>query len=128
MGDDFVSWAFSVVRAPSEGVQVLDDVPEGNQNDTAEVQFTRVPATLQSLAAITRAMAGRFPISTLQEIPSDVASTYRQATADLGQVHLCAVATWSNSNQCVVSRLAVTQLLHNKSASLITCLAATTIA
>ena len=39
----------------------------------------------------------------------------------MGQAHLCAVATWSDSNQCVVFGLAVTQLFDCKSASLSFC-------
>ena len=140
-GSDFKAWAFSIARAPAWSTRLrtkcrhIDDILEGNLNDITQVQCTLVPATLQSLAAITRAMASRFPMGTLQGLPSEFASAYLRAAADSGQTHLCAVATWSYSNHCVVFGLAVTQLFDGKSASLsavgpwhISTVAATTIA
>ena len=99
-----MAWAFSIVRAqawrtrPRTKCKYIDDMLEEYQNDPAEVQFHRVPAILDSLAAITRAITS----STLQGLPNDLASTYRQDTAGVGQAHPCAAATWSSPNQCVV--------------------------
>ena len=59
-----MSWTFSIVRDPawSTGRRAkrrhTEDTLEGNQNDTAEVHITLVPATLEILAAITRANVG----------------------------------------------------------------------
>ena len=79
---------------------------EGGQNDTAGVQFAHVPATLDSL----RAMTDWFPMDTLKGLRSDFASAYRQDTVDLEQGRLCAAVTWSYSNQCIVFGSAATQL------------------
>ena len=84
----------------------IDNLLEGGPNDTAGIQFAHVPATLDSL----RAMTDWFPMDTLKDLPSDFASAYRQDTADLEQGRLCAPVTWGYSNQCVVFGSAVTQL------------------
>ena len=91
------------------------------QHDTAGTQFTHLPATLDNRSAVIRAMTERFPMDTLRAFPRDFASSFRQATADLEQAHLCALATWDHSNQCVVFGLAVAQLFGDKSAGLNFC-------
>ena len=71
----FMSWTFLIVRDPAWNARhrmkcrQTDDMLEGSQNVTAEMQIPRVPATL---AAITRAMAGRFPMGTLQGLPCEI--------------------------------------------------------
>ena len=52
-----------------------DDMLERNQNVTAEVHCPRVPAT-QPRCHLTRAMAGRFVMGTLQGLPSEICMAY----------------------------------------------------
>ena len=77
-----MSWTFQIARGPAWSTRhrtkcrPADDMLEGHQNDTAEVQCTLVPAALESLAAFTHAMAGRFPTGTQQGFPSEICAAH----------------------------------------------------
>ena len=98
----------SMEHKTSEEVQVHRRY--GSLNDTAETQFTRVPAALKILAAITPRLGLAWADCKDSEVP------WRPHTVRL---------TWSHSDQCVVFELAVTHLFDGKSASLSFCLVQT---
>ena len=113
----FMSRAVCVVRAPAwcTGLRTkcrcIDDMLE-------EKKRRETPQKYNLRACHLPLRASQPSPAPQRGLPNAFASEYRQA-ADLEQAHLCAVATWSYSDQCAVSGLAVTQVFDGTSASLV---------
>ena len=78
----FTSWTFSIARGPAWSTRHrtkcrhADDMLGGKKDDNAEARLARVPDALESLAAVTRAMAGGFCTGTQQWFPAEICAAY----------------------------------------------------
>ena len=92
----------------------IDDFLVSEQNECSGYCCVHIPATVDSLAAQTRAVQERFPTDPLHSWTSDFAKAHRQVPLCPGQLHLSVVAQWHPEMEQVVYTIPFAQLFGGR--------------
>ena len=101
-------------NAETPGVRNIDDLLAGGQNSVAGSTFSHRPTDVDALAAQTRAVSERSPLSPLLGWTCDFSKAYKQVPGDPSQLHLLVLAQFNPVSLCADLFIPLTQVFGSK--------------